>query len=100
MSSLGNEITNRKKAAVWQRIADKLAASCSTEHRSLVSVREKWGTLKSEAQRRRDKRKSTESGAVKYCEYDNVIFEILGEGSNLTDGIDGEYLLKRIFMLI
>ncbi|XP_025091472.1 uncharacterized protein LOC112562426 [Pomacea canaliculata] len=89
MSSLGNEITNRKKAAVWQRIADKLAASCSTEHRSLVSVREKWGTLKSEAQRRRDKRKSTESGAVKYCEYDNVIFEILGEGSNLTDGIDG-----------
>ncbi|XP_025083455.1 uncharacterized protein LOC112557677 [Pomacea canaliculata] len=89
MSSLTNEITNKKKSAIWQRIADKIAASCGVEHRSLVSVREKWGTLKSEAQRRRDKRKATGGGAVKECEYDNTIFDILGEGSNIADGIDG-----------
>ncbi|PVD35544.1 hypothetical protein C0Q70_02507 [Pomacea canaliculata] len=88
MSSLTNEITNKKKSAIWQRIADKIAASCGVEHRSLVSVREKWGTLKSEAQRRRDKRKATGGGAVKECEYDNTIFDILGEGSNIADGID------------
>lgn len=34
-SSLTNEITNRKKTAIWQRIANK--------HRSVVSVRERWG---------------------------------------------------------
>lgn len=88
-----NENNGKKKAETWQKIADRLTATCGVDRRTAQNVREKWGFLKSDAQSRRHKQKTLGGGAVKESEYDNMILEIIGEDSALIDGINGEYFL-------
>ncbi|XP_025091605.1 uncharacterized protein LOC112562532 isoform X3 [Pomacea canaliculata] len=85
-----NETSNKKKAVTWQKIADRLTATCGVDIRTAQNVREKWGFLKSDAQSRRHKQKTLGGGAVKESEYDNMILEIIGEDSALIDGINVE----------
>ncbi|XP_025091604.1 uncharacterized protein LOC112562532 isoform X2 [Pomacea canaliculata] len=88
-----NETSNKKKAVTWQKIADRLTATCGVDIRTAQNVREKWGFLKSDAQSRRHKQKTLGGGAVKESEYDNMILEIIGEDSALIDGINAEPLV-------
>ncbi|PVD22586.1 hypothetical protein C0Q70_18404 [Pomacea canaliculata] len=78
------------RGAIWATVAQKVTAVGGVEVRTAQNVREKWGALKSESQRRRDNQRATGGGAVKSGEYDSIIYDILGEDTTLTTGVDVE----------
>ena len=92
-SSFCNDVTNKKKRAAWDRIRVQVNA-CGIALRSIVELKEKWGSLKRGVKDRVRDQKVTGGGRpLPAASYEDLVVAIIGEDSPIFDGINGKFHL-------
>ena len=83
-------VTNKVKTDAWRKITDKISA-CGVAVRSPQEVKDKWRALKGAVLNKQRQQGKTGGGPEeKALPYEDLIWNIIGENSNLYTGIDGK----------
>ena len=93
MTKLQSAVTNKKKREVWREITanvNSLGIALRTEE----DLKKKWKDLKSAVLNSlRDQKKTGGGPPSKPPPYADIILDVIGEGTDVATGIDGEYVL-------
>ena len=101
LSKQSSTVTNDKKAAVWQKIADAVNAT-SNVRRTVENCRKKWFDVKAKAIKFANDRKRPKTGGGPPPEepwFVTYVLDIIGEESALIDGIEGNNFEKHVSFL-
>lgn len=90
-SHFQNGITLKKKEMMWKKIADKVNA-VGGHGRTVEQLKKRWKDMKAAVLERQRKSTGTGGGGpLPEVPYEDIIRKIIGENTNLVNGIDGKW---------